>query len=787
MKKLHPVIAVCTSIFALGVGLLGAVVNANAASVEASTGSVAPVIAEPAPMLTEPPVITDKQRALVEEALKRTHRPVPLPLAPGAEGVAPVSPPSEVAPATPLPFDSGADGVLPTSPSRSTGTTQPTAEAPVPLAPNDFTIFQNTLYSPASGFSSTTNEPSVAQADSVVFMTGNWYAGVSTDHGETMSFINPFTGPFPPVNGGFCCDQITIYDPSRDAIFYLQQYIEDGTTGTQRINVDSDADGVFDCSYDFTPQSFGRPSGEWLDFPDLVLGANSLYHVSNMFTTGTDNFTGSVIARYPLDQIATCAGFGFSYLVTTDRGSLRPTHGAGTTMYWGTHNTTGSVRIYNWAEGSGTISFDDRNVTTWANGGSVCPGPDGNDFTASSDGRILGSWVAGGVIGFMWDSAQHGAFPLPYVRIARFDEATKNLIDQPVVWSSNACFAYPSVGVNSAGELGGTILSGSAASHMQCNAWIADAVNGGVMAPLENAGIAIGSAGPASDRSGDYLTARGHQNYFTQTWVGTCFTYPEAATGNADPRFVWFGREANGGTTHPCCNTGGPGCVDTTIQAAICAADNFCCNTGWDTLCVEEVTSIFGDNCNSCEPSAVAEGSFDAAVGNAISDCVCAIDSYCCEFIWDSICVAEVESLGCGLCACPDADGDGVCDIDDNCPSTPNFGQEDADADGRGDACDNCINVPNGPLSLDAGGNSQRDTNLDGFGNVCDADIAIPNDGVVNLSDYSAFRSAFGGTAPLTPAQEDADFNGDGVVNLSDYSIFRAAFGKAPGPSCCAP
>lgn len=79
----------------------------------------------------------------------------------------------------------------------------------------------------------------------------------------------------------------------------------------------------------------------------------------------------------------------------------------------------------------------------------------------------------------------------------------------------------------------------------------------------------------------------------------------------------------------------------------------------------------------------------------------------------------------------------------------------------------------------------QRDTDDDGYGNRCDADIALPNNGVVNLSDYSRFRAAFGGTAPLTAAQEDADFNGDGTVNLSDYSIFRSSFGEAPGPSCC--
>jgi hypothetical protein len=100
--------------------------------------------------------------------------------------------------------------------------------------------------------------------------------------------------------------------------------------------------------------------------------------------------------------------------------------------------------------------------------------------------------------------------------------------------------------------------------------------------------------------------------------------------------------------------------------------------------------------------------------------------------------------------------------------------QLDSDNDGVADVQDNCTLVSN---------TDQRDSNGDGYGNSCDADL--DNDGTVNLSDYSSFRFAFGGTAPLTPAQEDADFNGDGNVNLSDYSSFRSFFGKEPGPSCC--
>lgn len=43
----------------------------------------------------------------------------------------------------------------------------------------------------------------------------------------------------------------------------------------------------------------------------------------------------------------------------------------------------------------------------------------------------------------------------------------------------------------------------------------------------------------------------------------------------------------------------------------------------------------------------------------------------------------------------PDGDGDGVADATDNCPATPNQGQEDVDGDGLGDLCDNCAAIAN--------------------------------------------------------------------------------------------
>ncbi|GMU22948.1 MAG: hypothetical protein AMXMBFR13_30320 [Phycisphaerae bacterium] len=59
----------------------------------------------------------------------------------------------------------------------------------------------------------------------------------------------------------------------------------------------------------------------------------------------------------------------------------------------------------------------------------------------------------------------------------------------------------------------------------------------------------------------------------------------------------------------------------------------------------------------------------------------------------------------------PDADGDSVPDVCDNCVETPNSGQEDADGDSLGDLCDNCVQAVNA---------EQQDWDGDGVGDVCD-------------------------------------------------------------------
>jgi hypothetical protein len=90
------------------------------------------------------------------------------------------------------------------------------------------------------------------------------------------------------------------------------------------------------------------------------------------------------------------------------------------------------------------------------------------------------------------------------------------------------------------------------------------------------------------------------------------------------------------------------------VVQSVCAADNYCCATSWDSQCVQEVRTI--GKSLTCAESAGSCGHTLCTTGAKVtSGCdpagcaakVCAADAYCCSTAWDSVCVGKVASV-CG-------------------------------------------------------------------------------------------------------------------------------------------
>jgi hypothetical protein len=147
--------------------------------------------------------------------------------------------------------------------------------------------------------------------------------------------------------------------------------------------------------------------------------------------------------------------------------------------------------------------------------------------------------------------------------------------------------------------------------------------------------------------------------------LGSCYTIRvggydiNSGTGNMN---LSFGAPPSlcGSAGHDCCTTGGPGCDDVACCEAVCAADAFCCDTAWDTICVGEVATFCAEPCPSACDKANPHDCFTTGGPgcNDVACCeqVCAADPFCCQTAWDGICVSEAQIFCAPPCksVCPD-------------------------------------------------------------------------------------------------------------------------------------
>ena len=499
------------------------------ATFQAQAGPMVQAV-QAAPMsLAAPPPLTDQQKATLEYWEDRLPLPGPA-LASGGPSVAP-PPGSETDP-----------------------------NAPRPQAPGSFATWVNANLQPVipSGFSSSTNEPSTGMGGRNRFQTGNWYAAYSSNAGDSWTHLSPFTA-FPSIDGGFCCDQDTLYEPSRDMFIWLLQYIKSGSgagdTGGFRIAVYDNTRGVISGSgwhsYTFHPSQVGGPAtGEWFDYPHLAVSSNFLYIAINVFTTTTDTWTRTVMIRLPLHQLRAGVAVPITYLSWTSNFNFTPVQGAKDVMYWASQLSGTTMTIFRWPDDSGSVSTFNRTVTAWTAGGlHLCPSSDGNDFCQRSDNRINAGALSRNALTkqqelwFFWNVRQDASFPYPYIDAAKFRESDLAYLSRPLLWSSNFAWHYIGASPNGRGDLGLSVAFGELPNRYPSSAVCLDDDYNGDPPTWECYTTRSGAHGPSSNRWGDYLRVR--PAYPTTTyWTATAFTLQASAgTGNAEPRNMVFGRQ----------------------------------------------------------------------------------------------------------------------------------------------------------------------------------------------------------------------------------------------------
>jgi hypothetical protein len=394
---------------------------------------------------------------------------------------------------------------------------------------------------------SNVGEPSTAIHGKLVFYTGNWYAAISSDGGNTFQYLDPATvfKQFDPPGSGFCCDQVVNYIPQIDMFVWLLQYGPESGDNIQRLAFAKTADvaqGKWRLS-DLTTQLLGV-QGAFLDFPDLAVGTNFLYVTTNIFL---QNQAGSAVVRLPLAGIESGQVTAQKF-VSFDFQSFRVAQNCGTTAFFAAHHDTSTLQVFSWDEAQDLPVGTPVGVARWIGGnGYRSRTPDGRRWLDRADPRITGATLADHQLWFAWsvDSGSNQR-PRPFVQIARLDAGNLTLLENVNVFDPDSAICYGALSTNANNEIG-----------------ISYAIGGGTRFPSHVVGIltgtqkhvlaAAGERGPLPDPQsgngewGDFLTVR---PVFPDRilFAATGYTMKGQGDGsNRDctPRFVIFGRSSD--------------------------------------------------------------------------------------------------------------------------------------------------------------------------------------------------------------------------------------------------
>ncbi|MFO0873969.1 MAG: hypothetical protein U0575_08370 [Phycisphaerales bacterium] len=102
-----------------------------------------------------------------------------------------------------------------------------------------------------------------------------------------------------------------------------------------------------------------------------------------------------------------------------------------------------------------------------------------------------------------------------------------------------------------------------------------------------------------------------------------------------------------------CCSAHTTPCCDNeTCCTLVCAEDVYCCTVQWDETCADQAAALVACGCVTCPPSShncFVEGTA-GCLDVVCCVMICAQDAFCCQTVWDVVCVAMAGEMcdGCG-------------------------------------------------------------------------------------------------------------------------------------------
>lgn len=321
-------------------------------------------------------------------------------------------------------------------------------------------------------------EPSVAKAGQVVWLTGNSGAAFSLDGGATFTRVN-VRDLFPEGVNAFCCDQHVVYAPQINRFIWIIQYSckapdadcnKRGSSNLDRLAVASPEDvaahhGELWQTWALTPGDVGRRYDS-LDYPALGLGPHDLYVTSNLFHGGLSD--GAVVARVPLAQLKSNRPIAMRYHVDPGGFSYEPLANAAGRGVLASHDSATRLLTLTWNEASPLVLGHRTRHTIDASSKYRSLAPGRVNWEDGTDDSITGATERGNEIWLAWSEGRsictarcngdrprlRQVWPEPHVHVVVLDARSLKLERERFIHNPRYAIAYPSLATDSLGRVG---------------------------------------------------------------------------------------------------------------------------------------------------------------------------------------------------------------------------------------------------------------------------------------------------------------------------------------------